>query len=164
MMMSGPTVLSVTSDTAGGVQTVAPRSIVAPRIIPRRVWYRYLDTRQICPNMSTATVSFTPEQQLTGKIPKAHCYGSWRSFGAASSSAIQSNSTLALRRCGWLQVPLELRAMWRQRLRWLKGGQLFILSPGSVFFKKQEHMSFYQKALYWLCPVAHFTQVPIYFF
>ena len=49
--------------------------------------------------------------------------------------------------------------MWRQRLRWLKGGHLFILAPNSVFFRKQPHMSFYQKALYWLCPVAHFIQV-----
>lgn len=48
--------------------------------------------------------------------------------------------------------------MWRQRLRWLKGGHLFILAPGSVFFDKQPHMSLYQKALYWLCPIAHFVQ------
>ena len=58
-----------------------------------------------------------------------------------------------------LQVPLDIRSMWRQRLRWLKGGHLFILSPGSVFFKRQPHMSLYQKALYWLCPVAHFIQL-----
>eukprot|EP00892_Ulva_mutabilis_P006100 jgi/Ulvmu1/3862/UM018_0081.1 len=57
------------------------------------------------------------------------------------------------------EVPLDLRSMWRQRLRWLKGGHLFILSPGSVFFKRQPHMSFYQKSLYWLCPVAHFIQL-----
>jgi hypothetical protein len=49
--------------------------------------------------------------------------------------------------------------MWRQRLRWLKGGHLFLIGPDSVFFKKQKHMSFYQKSLYWLCPVAHFLLV-----
>ena len=48
--------------------------------------------------------------------------------------------------------------MWRQRLRWLKGGHLFLLGPDSVFFKKQPHMSFYQKSIYWLCPIAHFVQ------
>ena len=58
-----------------------------------------------------------------------------------------------------MQVPLDLRSMWRQRLRWLKGGHLFILAPGSVFFERQPHMTFYQKALYWLCPVAHFIQL-----
>ena len=58
----------------------------------------------------------------------------------------------------WLQVPLEPRFMWRQRLRWLKGAHLFLLGKDSVFFKKQPHMSFYQKSLYWLCPVAHFVQ------
>jgi hypothetical protein len=48
--------------------------------------------------------------------------------------------------------------MWRQRLRWLKGGHLFLIGPDSVFFKKQKHMSFYQKSMYWLSPVAHFLQ------
>jgi hypothetical protein len=58
-----------------------------------------------------------------------------------------------------LQVPLEPRFMWRQRLRWLKGGHLFLISKDSLFYKKQPHMSFYQKSLYWLCPVAHIIQI-----
>jgi hypothetical protein len=58
----------------------------------------------------------------------------------------------------WLQVPLEPRFMWRQRLRWLKGGHLFLIGPESIFFKKQKHMSFYAKSLYWLCPIAHIIQ------
>jgi hypothetical protein len=48
--------------------------------------------------------------------------------------------------------------MWRQRLRWLKGGHLFLISEDSIFFKKQQHMTFYQKSLYWLCPIAHLIQ------
>ena len=48
--------------------------------------------------------------------------------------------------------------MWRQRLRWLKGGHLFILGEDSLFFKKQPHMNFYGKSLYWLCPIAHLIQ------
>jgi hypothetical protein len=48
--------------------------------------------------------------------------------------------------------------MWRQRLRWLKGAHLFLISPESVFFKKQRHMSFYQQSLYCLCPISHFIQ------
>ena len=48
--------------------------------------------------------------------------------------------------------------MWRQRLRWLKGGHLFLIGKDSVFFKAQPHMSLYQKTLYWLCPAAHLLQ------
>ena len=58
----------------------------------------------------------------------------------------------------WLQVPLAPRHMWRQRLRWLKGSHLYLIGPGSVFFRRQAHMSAFQKGLYWLCPVAHFIQ------
>jgi hypothetical protein len=58
-----------------------------------------------------------------------------------------------------MQVPLDPRSIWRQRLRWLKGGHLFILAPNSVFFQKQPNMSLYQKALFWICPIAHFIQV-----
>jgi cellulose synthase/poly-beta-1,6-N-acetylglucosamine synthase-like glycosyltransferase len=59
-----------------------------------------------------------------------------------------------------MQVPLEARAMWRQRFRWFKGGHLFLLSPTSVFFdNKNPHMSFYHKTLYWICLVANMTSV-----
>ena len=58
-----------------------------------------------------------------------------------------------------LQVPLEARAMWRQRFRWFKGGHLFLLSPTSVFFEKHKHMSFYQKSLYWICLVANVVSI-----
>jgi hypothetical protein len=56
-------------------------------------------------------------------------------------------------------VPIEPRLIWRQRLRWIKGAHLFVASPGSTFFKQQEHMSFWQKSLYWTCPVCNFIQV-----
>ena len=56
-------------------------------------------------------------------------------------------------------MPLEPRFFWRQRLRWLKGGHLYVTGEGSLFFEKQPHMSFWQKSLYWLCPVSHFVQI-----
>jgi cellulose synthase/poly-beta-1,6-N-acetylglucosamine synthase-like glycosyltransferase len=56
-------------------------------------------------------------------------------------------------------VPLEARAMWRQRFRWFKGGHLFLLSPNSVFFDKHKHMTFYHKTLYWICLVANMMSV-----
>lgn len=58
-----------------------------------------------------------------------------------------------------MQVPLEVRAMWRQRFRWFKGGHLFLLSPTSVFFEKHKHMTFYQKTLYWICLVANVLSI-----
>lgn len=58
-----------------------------------------------------------------------------------------------------VQVPLEPRAMWRQRFRWFKGGHLFLLSPTSVFFQKHDHMTLYQKSLYWICLVANLASL-----
>lgn len=58
-----------------------------------------------------------------------------------------------------VQAPLEPRFFWRQRLRWLKGSHLYVTGEGSLFFEPQPHMSFWQKSLYWLCPVCHFVQV-----
>jgi cellulose synthase/poly-beta-1,6-N-acetylglucosamine synthase-like glycosyltransferase len=55
------------------------------------------------------------------------------------------------------QVPLDLRSMWRQRLRWFKGGHLFVLSTDSIFFHSQKHVSLFQKLAYCLGPIAHFT-------
>ena len=55
-----------------------------------------------------------------------------------------------------MQVALRPRLFWRQRLRWNKGGHLFVCAPESVFFKPQPHMSFYQKTLYWSYPVNDF--------
>lgn len=34
-----------------------------------------------------------------------------------------------------------------------------MMAPNSIFRKKSEHMSFYQKSLYWICPVSHFSQL-----
>ena len=56
-------------------------------------------------------------------------------------------------------MPLEARAMWRQRFRWFKGGHLFLLSPTSVFFEKSTHMTLYQKSLYWICIIANVTSI-----
>jgi hypothetical protein len=56
--------------------------------------------------------------------------------------------------------------MWRQRLRWLKGGHLFLISKDSIFFKWQPHMTLFSKSLYFICPVAHVVQFwtePIFF-
>ena len=66
-------------------------------------------------------------------------------------SGVRSNDSNAC----VLQVPLEPRAMWRQRSRWFKGGHLFLLSPTSVFFEKHKHMSLYQKSLYWICLITN---------
>ena len=47
--------------------------------------------------------------------------------------------------------------MWRQRLRWFKGGHLFVLSTDSIFFHRQKHVTLFQKLAYCLGPIAHFT-------
>jgi cellulose synthase/poly-beta-1,6-N-acetylglucosamine synthase-like glycosyltransferase len=62
-----------------------------------------------------------------------------------------------------VQVPLDARSMWRQRLRWFKGGHLFVLSKDSIFWRQQQHVTFLQKAAYCLGPAAHivnFTAEP----
>lgn len=57
---------------------------------------------------------------------------------------------------GCVQTPLDARGMWRQRLRWFKGGHLFLFSKNSVFFKKN-HLTLYHKALYFFGPTTHFV-------
>ena len=49
--------------------------------------------------------------------------------------------------------------MWRQRLRWFKGGHLFVLNRESIFWHRQRHVSLFQKAAYCLGPVAHFVNL-----
>ena len=56
-----------------------------------------------------------------------------------------------------LQVPLDLRSMWRQRLRWFKGGHLFVLNRESIFWRRQPHVTLTQKLAYCLGPIAHFV-------
>lgn len=55
-----------------------------------------------------------------------------------------------------MQTPLDPRGMWRQRLRWFKGGHLFLFSKNSVFFKSDNHLTLYHKALYFFGPTTHF--------
>lgn len=45
-----------------------------------------------------------------------------------------------------MQVPLDPRSMWRQRLRWAKGGHLYVLAPDAVIWVKSAHMTLYQYA------------------
>ena len=45
------------------------------------------------------------------------------------------------------QVPLDPRSMWRQRLRWAKGGHLYVLAPDAVIWVKSPHLTVYQCAL-----------------
>ena len=59
-----------------------------------------------------------------------------------------------------VQVPLDARSMWRQRLRWFKGGHLFALNPASIFYQRSPHVTAFQKAAYCLGPVAHFVGAP----
>ena len=47
-----------------------------------------------------------------------------------------------------MQVPLEMRSVWRQRLRWARGGHLFVLDRTSVFWRNQPHISLWQKMGY----------------
>lgn len=53
-----------------------------------------------------------------------------------------------------MQVPLDPRSFWRQRLRWAKGGHLYVLDPAAVIWAKSPHMSLYHKFLYCF-PVCH---------
>jgi hypothetical protein len=36
---------------------------------------------------------------------------------------------------------------------------MYILTPDSVFWYKQEHMTFWQKSLYWIPMILHFTLI-----
>jgi hypothetical protein len=54
---------------------------------------------------------------------------------------------------------MDPRSMWRQRGRWMKGGHLYVMAPNSIFFKRTPHMTLYQKSLYWIAPIAHFSQL-----
>ena len=46
------------------------------------------------------------------------------------------------------QVPHAPRDFWKQRARWAKAAHLYILDRHSVFWRRQRHMSLYQKLLY----------------
>ena len=58
-----------------------------------------------------------------------------------------------------LQVPLAPRDMWRQRLRWFKGGHLFVLNRHSIFFRRQRHVTVPQRLAYCIGLIAHGTQL-----
>ena len=54
-----------------------------------------------------------------------------------------------------VQVPLAPRDFWKQRARWSKAAHLYILDPRSVFWRRQPHMSLYQKSIYCVPLILH---------
>jgi hypothetical protein len=57
------------------------------------------------------------------------------------------------------EVPRGPRDIWKQRSRWASAAHMYILTPDSVFWYKQRHMSFWQKSLYWIPMILHFTLI-----
>lgn len=57
-----------------------------------------------------------------------------------------------------MQVPLPPRDIWRQRLRWVKCGHLFVLDRDSFFFNRNTRMTLYQKAVWALFPLTSIVQ------
>jgi hypothetical protein len=57
-----------------------------------------------------------------------------------------------------MQVPLDAFSMWRQRLRWFKGGYLFVINKESIFWRPQAHVSLFQKLGYCIGPLCQVTQ------
>eukprot|EP00892_Ulva_mutabilis_P010707 jgi/Ulvmu1/8008/UM004_0244.1 len=57
------------------------------------------------------------------------------------------------------EVPHAPRDFWKQRARWAKASHLYVLDRHSVFWKAQPYMSLYQKSLYGLPLLLHFTVV-----
>lgn len=57
------------------------------------------------------------------------------------------------------EVPRDARSIWKQRSRWAAAAHMYILDPSSVFWRKQPHMSFWQKSLYWIPMVLHWTLI-----
>lgn len=57
------------------------------------------------------------------------------------------------------EVPRGARDIWKQRSRWAAAAHMYILDPSSVFWRKQPHMSFWQKSLYWIPMVLHWTLI-----
>lgn len=57
------------------------------------------------------------------------------------------------------EVPRGPRDIWKQRSRWASAAHMYILDPDSVFWLKQRHMTFWQKSLYWIPMVLHFTLI-----
>lgn len=55
------------------------------------------------------------------------------------------------------QVPHAPRDFWKQRARWAKASHLYFLDKHSVFWKRQPYMTLYQKSLYGLPLLLHFT-------
>jgi hypothetical protein len=53
------------------------------------------------------------------------------------------------------QVPHAPRDFWTQRARWAKAAHLYILDPRSVFWRRQPHMTAYQKSLYCVPLILH---------
>ena len=49
--------------------------------------------------------------------------------------------------------------MWRQRLRWFKGGHLFVINKDSIFWRRQQNVSTWQKAMYFVGPMAHVINI-----
>jgi cellulose synthase/poly-beta-1,6-N-acetylglucosamine synthase-like glycosyltransferase len=55
------------------------------------------------------------------------------------------------------EVPRDARSIWKQRSRWASAAHMYILDPSSVFWRKQKNMSYWQKSLYWIPMVLHWT-------
>jgi hypothetical protein len=57
------------------------------------------------------------------------------------------------------EVPRDARSIWKQRSRWASAAHMYILDPNSVFWLKQRHMTFWQKSLYWIPMILHWTLI-----
>ena len=57
------------------------------------------------------------------------------------------------------EVPRGARDIWKQRSRWAAAAHMYILTPTSVFWRKQKNMSYWQKSLYWIPMVLHWTLI-----
>lgn len=57
------------------------------------------------------------------------------------------------------EVPRAARDIWKQRSRWAAAAHMYILTPSSVFWRKQKNMSYWQKSLYWIPMVLHWTLI-----
>lgn len=55
------------------------------------------------------------------------------------------------------EVPRDARSIWKQRSRWASAAHMYILDPSSVFWRQQRNMSYWQKSLYWIPMVLHWT-------
>jgi hypothetical protein len=57
------------------------------------------------------------------------------------------------------EVPRDARSIWKQRSRWAAAAHMYILDPSSVFWRPQKNMTYWQKSLYWIPMVLHWTLI-----